>query len=617
MENLSQPAMPPSPEDRPPAEAARSFFAEETRVLNDIAGGSGFTFKRGDGWAINPENGEATYDPKFFEERGYTPSQALFGAFHEIKCHLVETADLLSTTGGAEAHDRLKGRIKEKPRLHIWENCRTDIKGNQAIMRFAPSLADDVETVYREKLWPETDLTDKPRHLQFMYAVLRTSMVPDQEVQIDPMVTAAIEKLRSVKGKDVIALATDPTQDPLLALRLSERYIEPVIEELYQEDLKDRKGEQPPQQGQGQGQSGSGSGEPFEGNYQDYENRHPEPMDEDEVEEKVKETQAAQGAGGRQKAGYEAEHGVTAKDIAEYAAEYRNIEKYIEPLRQIFRRIIEQRKIPVRHMSALKEEGVMIDPGLVAQTFMDVKAGIDNPKTMKDFEGTLIDENVPTNFEITVVGDRTGSMQSGTKIPEQRRSCLLLMEALKEFSDMTEDQGPLAIDLGVRSEVLSFGDNPQRTEVLKPLSKELTERQRVQVFKSLAIADSGTNNEQVMLANILTSIQQEAAKDPTYLDKIKTGKLRKFVIILTDGMVGNLGATRAGLDSLRQLGVVVAGVGMTSGGEDAVKTYAPDGRVCYDVSNLPKTLEEMLSEYLGSLSIDGNPETVLQREEAV
>lgn len=610
MENLSQPAN-PLPEGGTSTEAARAFFTDEQRVLNDIAGGSGFTFKRGEGWAINPETGEATYDPKFFEERGYTPSQALFGAFHEIKCHLVETADLLNTTGGPQAHQRLKDRIKEKPRLHVWENCRTDKKGNEAIMRFAPSLTDEVETVYREKLWPETDLSDKPRHLQFMYAILRTAMVPGERVQVDPMVAAAIDKLRSVKGKDVIALATDTTQDPLLALRLSEKYIEPVIEELYQEDLKDKKGEQQPQQGQGQ----KGSGEPFEENYQDYESRHPEPMDEDEVERKVKETQAAQSAGGRQKAGYEAEHGVTTKDIADYAQEYRNIEKYIEPLRQIFRRIIEQRKIPVRHLAALREEGVMIDPGLIAQTYMDVRAGIDNPRTMKDFEGTHIDENVPTNFEITVVGDRTGSMQTGTKIPEQRRSCVLLMEALKEFSDMTEDQGPLAIDLGVRSEVLSFGDNPQRTEVLKPLSKELTEKQRVAVFKSLAIADSGTNNEEDMLANILTSIQQEAAKDPAYLDKIKSGKLRKFVIILTDGIVGNFSATRVGLDRLRELGVVVAGVGMTSGGEDAVKTYAPDGKVCYDVSNLPKTLEEMLSEYLGSLSIDGNPETILQTEE--
>lgn len=89
-------------------EVARSFFQTEERVLNDIAGGAGFTFKRGEGWAINPETGEATYDPKFFEEKGYAPSQALFGAFHEIKCHLVETSELLNTPRGQEAHERLK-----------------------------------------------------------------------------------------------------------------------------------------------------------------------------------------------------------------------------------------------------------------------------------------------------------------------------------------------------------------------------------------------------------------------------------------------------------------------------------------------------------------------------
>ncbi|KKT45819.1 MAG: hypothetical protein UW37_C0040G0008 [Candidatus Gottesmanbacteria bacterium GW2011_GWA2_44_17] len=198
----------------PVEEKFRAFLTGEERILNDIAGGAGFTFKRGDGWAINPETGEATYDPKFFEEKGYTPSQALFGAFHEIKCHLVETSELLGTPRGQEAFARLKDRIKAKPRLHIWENCRTDVKGNLAITRFAPSLAEDVEAVYREKLWPETDLTSKPKHLQFMYSILRTAMVPDEEVTVDPKVKEAISKLRNVKGKDVIALATDPAQDP-------------------------------------------------------------------------------------------------------------------------------------------------------------------------------------------------------------------------------------------------------------------------------------------------------------------------------------------------------------------------------------------------------------------
>ena len=42
----------------PPEDKSASFFAQEERVLSDIAGGSGFSFKRGDKWSINPETGE-------------------------------------------------------------------------------------------------------------------------------------------------------------------------------------------------------------------------------------------------------------------------------------------------------------------------------------------------------------------------------------------------------------------------------------------------------------------------------------------------------------------------------------------------------------------------------
>lgn len=594
-------------------QAEQSFFREEERILSDIAGGSGFTFKRGEGWAINSETGDATYDPKFFEEKGYTPSQAQFAAFHEIKCHLVETADLLRISGGQEAHQRLKDRIKEKPRLHIWENCRTDIKGNQAIMGFAPSLAEDVETVYREKLWPETDLTDKPRHLQFMYAVLRNSMVPDEEVRVDPMVSAAIDKLRDVKGKDVIALATDPILDPLLALRLSERYIEPVIEELYQEDLKDRKGEQ---QLQGEGQGQRGSGEPFEGNYQDYENRHPEPMDEDEVEEKIKETIASQGASSRQAAGYEAEHGVSKKDIEEYQKVYREIEVHIELLRQVFRRIIDQRKIPVRHLVALKEEGVMIDPGLVAQTFMDIRAGITNPKTMKDFEGHFMEENIPGKFSLRLVADQSFSMGDGRKDVAQRKSAVVVMESLKEFSDiLDEERGGMAVDLEVQTELRSFGVQ-EGTRLYKSLSSELTEKQRVEYFKGLMETKGGTNDYDA-LAKIEEDIKSRISADPIYAEELRSGKRREIVIVLSDGDSGNVPEAKRRAQNLRDLGVKVVGLGMTSGAVGIQTTYAPDGKVCYDESNLPKALEEMLSEYLGTLSIDGNPESVLQKKEEV
>jgi len=587
-----------------------TFLSEEERILNDIAGCTGFTFKRGEGWAINPETGDATYDPKFFEKNGYTPSQALFGAFHEIKCHLVETSELLGTPRGQEAHERLKDRIKSKPRLHIWENCRTDVKGNLAITRFAPSLAEDVEAVYREKLWPETDLTSKPKHLQFMYSILRTAMVPDEEVTVDLAVKEAISKLRNVKGKDVIALATDPAQDPLLALRLSERYIEPVIEELYQEDLEERKDQK------GKGEKGQGTPEEsFADDYEDYENRHPEPMDEEEVEKKIKETKEQQSESARQAAGYEQEHGVSKKDLADYYEEYHQVEGSLEQLRNVFRRIVEQRKIPIRRLAALKEEGVMIDPGLVTQTYLEVKAGVDNPKTMKDFEGSFIEGNIPGKFSLRLVADQSGSM-AGEKSIHQRRSAILVMEALKEFSDILDDErAGLSIDLDVQTELRSFGVK-EGTRLYKPLSRELPERQRVEFFKGLLETSGGTNDYDA-LAEIEKDVRGSLTWDEIYAAELKNGKRREIVIVLSDGDSGNAAEVKNRCQNLRELGVKVVGLGMGSGSQSIESTYTPEGRICYDISDLPKTLQDLLAEYLGQLSITGNPEDLAGSGEEV
>ena len=57
----------------------------------------------------------------------------------------------------------------------------------------------------------------------------------------------------------------------------------------------------------------------------------------------------------RQQSGYSEEHGVNKEDIANYYREYRKIERYIEPLREIFYRIVEERRIPAKALSKLTE----------------------------------------------------------------------------------------------------------------------------------------------------------------------------------------------------------------------------------------------------------------------
>lgn len=589
-----------------PNEAEQSFFAQEERVLSDISGGSVFSFKRGEQWAIDPETGQATYDPKFFEDKGYTASQGLFASLHEIKCHLVETEELLTQKGGDRAWQRLKKRIETKPYLKIWENCRTDAKGNLAITHFAPSLDQDREALYRDKLFPETDLTQKPKHLQFAYAVLRSAMLPDDELKVDPEVAEALQKLRSVKGKDVISLATNPSLDPLLSLRISQKYIEPVVEDLYKKDLEDKKKE-----GKGKGKKGEksekGEGNPFEDDYKDYFDKHPEPFPDEDTDKKIKDAIKAQSDKARQEAGYEKEHGVSKADVESYYQEYRQIEGFIEPLREVFRKIVEQRKIPKRRLTALKEEGVMVDPGLIVQTHLDVKAGIESPKTMRDFEGTFVEENIPGKFSIRLVADQSGSM-AGEKAIYQRRSAILVMEALREFTEMLDEERELIYpDLDVQTELRGFAVS-QGTRLYKPLSKELTEKQRIEYFKGLLDTSGSFTNDYDALSDIEKDVKDRMARDPVYAEELKRGKSREIVIILSDGISSDVSQAKGRTKNLRDMGVKVVGLGMGQGADAVNNTYSPDGRICYNVGDLPKTLEDMLNEYLGSLFIGAQNE---------
>ena len=614
------------------------FFAQENRVLSHIAGTSGFTFKRGNQWGINPETGEATYDPKFFQEQGYTPPQALFAALHEIRCHLVETADLLDTPEGTREFNRFKQRAKIAKRINIWDNCRTDVKGNRGIIELAPSLAEEKQNLYREKLFPETDFTKAPKHLQFAYAVVRQAMVPDEAVIVDPTVERAIEDLRHVQGKggkthDIIALATDPHIDAATSLQISRRYIEPVINQLFEEDVKDRQNSQNQNQDDGQGEgedqsdsTGQSSGDEqkkkakvnsqdqFNEDYEDYEKRHPEPYDEEKMDKEIRKAKEAQNASSRQEAGYEDEHGVSRKDIAGYYAEYRLVEQYIEPLREIFRRITEQRKIPIRRLAALKEEGVMIDPGLIVQTYTEAQAGVPNPKTMKDFEGQVVDENIPGEANFYFLYDQSYSM-AGEKAVLQRRGAIVAAEALQEGQDMlAEEYLPDPLTLNINTAFMGFG-SPDSTSTYKSLSKGLTEQQRVAIFKGLLEFGRVGTNDYAGLVLIENDIKAQMAKDPVFADNLKSGKRKVCVVVTTDGGSNDPNLTEAAArqrtkkkaDELRTLGVKVKAIAMAPDAGDRshiVEVYGTDNTdICESEADYPKSMEEVLGDVLQSLEI--------------
>ena len=578
-------------------ERESGFFTREGNLINDFSQGLGVSFRPGEGWAVDPDTGEATYDTKFFREKGYTETQSIFATLHEID-HVKEFAQLRLTKAGKEISVRRREQAKKQRRNHVLENCLLDVADNRRVENHFPALAQEIKNLYKNKLWTETDFTKKPKHLQFAYSILRTGMLPDEQVQIDPDVQAALDGLKHVKGKsgsekDIISIVTDPSLDPLTKMKLIEKYVEPVYEKLFQEDKEEKKKER---QKQGKPEKGSGNPEEdFSGEYDDYDEKSPEPMTPEDVD---KAAEAASGGdpsniGGRQSDGYEKEHGVNRKDMANYSEEYKKIQQHIEPMREQFRKIVAERLIPYRKLVGFFDEGVMIEPGLTGQALADLSKGISDPTVFRDFEGRVKREEVPSTFEATAVLDRSGSMEGGGKKEEQRRAAILLMETLREFLEMPEVRDSLLNpELRTLSEIRSFGGKSENV-VVKPLSEELTEKQRIEVFKTLGSCPGGSTEDYISLGQIIDEMKARDKTQPGYLENVKNRTIKKLVIIFSDGGSSSESEFRRKQSELESMGVkVVSYRGITDGSNFTSKMAGILAEAIKDLSYTDNMKEE-------------------------
>lgn len=541
----------------PQPESAAAFFERERMLITDLAQGLPVTFEPGDGWAIDSETGKATYDPKFFTEQGYTPTQAIFATMHEID-HAVELTQMLSTRDGQATHARRKELKQKQKRLHILEDCLIDAADNQRVLQRAPALHEETERLYKEKLFPDANMKDGPRHIRFAEAILRQAMLPDEQIQLDAQVEAALQELQHVKGKrggekNIIALVTDPSLDLVTKIKLIERYVEPIYERLFQADVNDsdRKRESLGQREFTDPETN------FESDYTDFDGKFPAAMNEATLEIVATGGVEARDIGSRQTDGYEAEHQVSIKDVAAYQKEYRQIEHLIEGMREQFRRIVAERLIPRRHLSSPQDEGALIASGLAAQAQLELQRGTVDVPVYQDYVGIVRTEQVPAAFEFTCVFDRSASMRNGGKMEEQRRAAILALEALKEFMDIPKVRSKLIDpDLAASSEIRSFGGSSENV-VIKPLSPELTEHERVQVYKTLGTCPGSATEDYVVLGQIIQEMHERERQVPGYLAKVKGRKIKKLVAVFSDGASSDQAMFDKQRSELESLGVKV------------------------------------------------------------
>jgi len=652
----------PRPEHAERRVAPPALFAENERFLKAYASDGSVKIERAPAnlgtFAVDLEKGTLYYEPTFFSGQGYPPEAATFATLHELE-HVREYKELAGAEGGATVWRRHRARLKSAKRYKIADNCFDDIKMNRSVGIRAPSLAHVPGELYPAKLFPGTDYAESPRHLQLSYALLREAMVPGQVCQVAPEVRAAIEGLRAhrlASGKvvDLVATFSDPSVPMAKRVEFQERFLYPLVDKFFEQDLAERNEEGKQKKGkgggqEGQGESGEGDGNPrepaegetgespgegeegsaaepasgdgqggepslgeeaFSDDYADYDARAPQPIPAEDLEKEIEKAieAARKGKVGADplraaREAYAREQGVSEKDLESYRAFWREVETIEDPetgeglvdsLRRQIERLVSRRKKRVRAPRYPVDEGDALS--LPAEAHAAVAAGETEAAVWEVTDRKLREERAVGAFDFHVVADRSGSME-GEKLRQQRLAVAAVLEALAELVDELERQAAdLDEPLSVRTECRAFGDVE---ETVKALSPGLTERQRVAMFGALGTAPGSSTRDFLSLEAILAGIDADTEAE------LRAGKRRKVVVVTTDGESNGdpdaAGRVRRAAAALREKGALVIGVGVTEDGRAAIETYAPDGRLAPTAEALPGIFRGILDEALRGL----------------
>ncbi len=457
---------------------------------------------------------------------------------------------------------------------------------------------------------------------------------------------------------DILDLVTTPTIKPRDRFKLMRQVVEPVYMELYRKDMERETQKQKGNEGKGEGQpsesreqeggqgkqgeekkdkkwwdkfkkkkeaeGGKGKGEKggedkkketkkeggarreaekrFKEQYKTYEDTHPEPLSAKDEEKIMKTIEAiVKERGGRPSLDqsileqWAREHDVSPEDVIGYRNEYKEIAPLIAELREVFKQVVTrrlQRRWKVRPQ--LQREGEEIEGGAVAEAYIESKSG-GEPRAFREVERKQREEEGYGALDMTLINDLSGSMNEGSKLEMDRKSKLLFLESLADFQkeiEAAEYESGMPVGLGVRTETRAFGDFGDAE--LKKLSPDLSEKDRIAIWKKMHKAGGGTP-DYLSLEEILKALTPEDERQ--LREKIR----RKVIVVLSDGDSENAERVQKNLKALREKGVIILGLGMTESGTAVKETYKPDAEVIIDIDKLPQAVQKVILQYTKDL----------------
>lgn len=631
-------------------------------------------FRMSDSFYINLENGEVNMDAKWFAEKGFSRVQILWAVLHELSHfrdlaedpeRMMKNFDYLrekaKKTGALilkkwkEKYDATDPEFIEKigkPKpiserdptktmneaeraayeiYHTFYNIFDDIYVNNLVARKAPRYETgerggrEIKKLYSEKLFPKTDYSKLPRHLQFVYKFLKEEMVPDAEVVVSDEVVSVMKEKIKFQGKEYTPkeivdefIKPKGRRDTKAGQRyfVLRKTLEPIFEGLLAKDLTEWEPKLPEQKGEGgEGKPQEEAANPFDQDYRERRENNPDQIDPEDIKAWTREYWEDKKKEEERKAKEKEEESKSAEEKAREAQEkmdkewcekhnispetlrqYRKIEQevapYLEDLSHLWQRIIfgSTRKIE-RGMKGYFKTGTELDIGKVIKEWPKIEKGnLEETRIFKKMTQKEVLIRKPELIRVRLIGDMSGSMDSA-KIHTLQQCFVLLLSSLREFNtylNLTRSQTKSKLE--VDTEAWIFGNDAERVKRLRNESDYDDEQvETIRIFEKLKNTIGATYDNKALEA-IFNSLTPE--------DKEKIGqeKIMEIVFEITDGGSSAPDAARKAVDKLTESGVIARAfqIGSVSEGEKKIFNEVWN-------KNREEKLGEIVGEKIGNL----------------
>ena len=615
---------------------AESFIDGYRPLFNSFARDVSLEFvPKAEDFKINLETGKVDLDIRWFKEKDYNLNQLIWACFHEL-------GHFKDMKRDPEAFKRKHEYIESKGRFwksyHIFYNVLDDIYVNFDVAESAPAYdpeeagGQEVKKLYQEKLFPVTDYTKQPRHLQFIYALLRRQMVPEEKIKVSPEVEKVLKKKIKIFGREydldtIINIFIKPALTPegkeeniaSRRYRILKDYIEPLYEKLLEEDKKDPRWKSDVEKGKN----------PFESFYREFEENNVDQIpdkdikdwiDQSEKEKKEEEKGEKEEEKSPQRKAKEAQkradeefakkHNISPEEMKNFRKIEAEITPYLDKLSELWRSIVygksEKVKVALR---GFYRTGLSIDISQAIKEWPQIetgKAGEVKIYIRPEEEKVLVER--PELIRVHLVCDLSSSMDS-SKRRVLKQSTVLLLRSLEEFQTyLNLTRGLTGSKLNVDTEVWGFG-NKGAEKRLKRFSREEgrpEELDRIEMIKCIGKLDQdlGWTYDDCPL--------REIAKDntltPGRIEDIKKEKVMDIVIEITDGGSSDAKAAIRALKELENQGVIARAiqVGEVTSGERRIfkKVWGEKGdSIGKEIENLVPAVATILAKYLSTVRL--------------